>query len=60
MSLKRVCAWCKEVMDEGDPGEDVTHGICDKCFEIQKKEIAAEWRKRGVEIASDCKGDGDA
>ena len=29
--LKKVCSWCQLVMDEGDPGADVSHGICERC-----------------------------
>ena len=32
--MKRVCGWCKKVMDPGqesDGPNDVSHGICDNC-----------------------------
>lgn len=32
-SLRKVCAWCGKVMDEGAPGAPVSHGICRKCFD---------------------------
>lgn len=27
----KICAWCDLVMESGDPGADVTHGICPAC-----------------------------
>lgn len=40
-----VCAWCGKVRDgedgewrepaDGDSGEDISHGICDDCFDEQ-------------------------
>lgn len=30
-SLRRVCAWCGKVMQEGGTGAVVTHGICPSC-----------------------------
>lgn len=30
--MTRICAWCGEVMDPGDPADPrVTHGICERC-----------------------------
>lgn len=26
-----VCAWCEDVLEEGDPGADISHGICGPC-----------------------------
>lgn len=31
MGLKRVCAWCATVLEEGDKGSETTHGICPEC-----------------------------
>jgi len=31
VKFKRVCAWCKTVMDEGDPEAPVSHSICPEC-----------------------------
>lgn len=25
-----ICAWCRKLMEQGDPGP-VSHGICDEC-----------------------------
>ena len=30
--LRRVCAWCDGVLEEGTPDGPVTHGICGDCF----------------------------
>ena len=30
--LRVVCAWCGRVKEEGDPGADVSHGICPACM----------------------------
>lgn len=32
-NLRRVCAWCEAVLDEGTPGAEITHGICERCME---------------------------
>ena len=39
--LKKVCSWCQLVMDEGDPGADVSHGMCDGCKTANTAEIEA-------------------
>ena len=31
--MKRVCAWCNTVLQEGSTEEGTTHGMCDSCFE---------------------------
>lgn len=31
--LRRVCAWCQAVLDQGTPGAETTHGICADCEE---------------------------
>ena len=35
IKFTRVCAWCKKILEKGDPNE-ISHGMCDICF---KKEI---------------------
>lgn len=30
--LRKVCAWCNAIIDEGDPGAGVTHGMCEACY----------------------------
>ena len=37
--FKRVCAWCKKVVAEGDPGAPETHTICNEC-DLKKQEEA--------------------
>jgi hypothetical protein len=40
-----VCAWCKRtISDDGldqYPLENISHGICPRCFEEAEKEITA-------------------
>lgn len=31
--MKSKCAWCGKTIEEGDPGAEITHGICPECFE---------------------------
>jgi hypothetical protein len=31
VKLRIVCAWCGEVLEEGDPGAETSHGICATC-----------------------------
>jgi hypothetical protein len=33
-----VCAWCQVVLQEGEPGSTVSHGICPSC--LAKEEAA--------------------
>ena len=31
--MKKVCAFCREVIEEGEPGNDATtHGVCSTCY----------------------------
>jgi hypothetical protein len=40
--MKKVCAWCKIVMDPGTAGDPrVSHGMCDDCRIKVKAELAA-------------------
>lgn len=32
-TIRVECAWCKAVLAEGDPGAEVSHGICSPCKE---------------------------
>ena len=38
--MKRICAWCKKVLEEGDE-KNITHGICNSCA----KKITDDWNK---------------
>jgi hypothetical protein len=39
----RVCSWCEEIMEEGDPGAPVSHGICRTCAEdVERVDVAGE------------------
>jgi len=29
--MKVICAWCGKVLQDGDPKEPISHGICSKC-----------------------------
>lgn len=33
-----ICSWCLAVLREGDPGAEVSHGICRSCA---RREVAA-------------------
>jgi PAS domain-containing protein len=30
--MKIVCAWCQKTLSPGEPGDDVSHGICPDCM----------------------------
>ncbi len=36
--MRRVCAWCSLVLDEGDVGSETTHTICGACFDRLEQE----------------------
>lgn len=38
LKLRVVCAWCKELKAEGDPGALTTHTICEPCFARMERE----------------------
>lgn len=47
MSFRVICAWCSQVLCEGDPGAPTSHTACDACarrllgdWEQQKKDVA--------------------
>ena len=44
MQLRRVCAWCQAVLNEGSPGAEVTHGICEPCADrlAEEDDLAEE------------------
>ena len=54
--MKRVCAWCSKVMEEGKPDDLVTHGACETCAE-------AEWehylKTRAAKEAAAKKDEGE-
>ena len=37
--MKRVCAWCKKILDPGKDGDMITHGQCEVCQNIMIKEL---------------------
>ena len=40
---RRVCAWCKKVLDEGDgPHALTTHTICEECDRKQQEKADKE------------------
>ena len=40
--MKRVCAWCKLVMESpGGDSDQVTHGICPACFDSLMAKVSA-------------------
>lgn len=48
--LRRVCAWCKDVLDEGDPGAETSHTICDECGEKERAKLRALQQDRDATI----------
>ncbi len=34
-----VCAWCKRVLDPGDPGAPVSHGMCPACYRREMRKL---------------------
>lgn len=40
--MRRVCSICELVMDEGEPGDVVSHGYCRVCFELMQVLCAGE------------------
>lgn len=48
--MTRICAWCGEVMDPGDPADPrVTHGICEGCMVAARAEMDALFANDGRE-----------
>lgn len=41
LTLRRVCAWCQIVLQEGTG--PTTHGICPTCSAVKMAEIEADW-----------------
>ena len=39
LDFKVVCAWCNKVMEIGEPGAEVSHGICKDCVNTFFKEV---------------------
>lgn len=40
--LRIECSWCKDVLREGDPGAETSHGICDPCANRMRARQAAQ------------------
>jgi len=40
-SFKKVCAWCGDGQDRVNPGDLITHGICQSCAILAQAEIDA-------------------
>lgn len=38
VELRRVCSWCKTVLDEGDEGAETTHTICPSCTRAMEEQ----------------------
>ncbi len=34
-----VCAWCQRVLRYGDPGQPISHGICEPCRLRVEREV---------------------
>jgi hypothetical protein len=39
--LRVVCAWCRRVLVEGDPGAKTSHGLCPTCAKRFEQDVAA-------------------
>lgn len=39
MSIKVVCAWCGKHMNGDKNAEEVSHGMCDKCYKEYEKQL---------------------
>lgn len=44
LTLRRVCAWCQIVLQEGTG--PTTHGICPTCSAVKMAEIEADWQRQ--------------
>ena len=43
------CSWCGDILEHGDPGAPVSHGICEDCAEEQMAELEAYKAGQAVE-----------
>ena len=39
-----ICAWCGTILEHGDPGAPVSHGICSDCDAKERADIESHWR----------------
>ena len=44
------CAWCRDVIEEGDPGAKTTHTMCAYCIVRQEHEFRPIPRRKRAEI----------
>lgn len=44
--IKVICAWCQEHMRGPKDSPHISHGICQKCFDQEMKEIKKEREKQ--------------
>jgi hypothetical protein len=47
--MKKVCAWCGNTIEEGDPSLPVTHGMCPPCEKRERVKAGLKPRE-GPEI----------
>ena len=51
--LRKICAWCKAVLQEGSPGARISHGACKPCKDKvmeEAKRAAEEARKKKLKL----------
>lgn len=45
--FKVICAWCGKTIGTCEDTDGDSHGICDKCYEKQLKQVEAAKEGRG-------------
>lgn len=35
--LRVICAWCGDVIEEGNGAGEVSHGICKDCYRLERE-----------------------
>lgn len=46
VKFRMVCMDCKVVLDAGDDGAPVSHGLCDACLAVRMKQLDELKRER--------------
>jgi hypothetical protein len=53
MNLHTICAWCQEILLEGDRSKPISHGICEKCSADFLSSIPTKPKNEAMEIVKD-------